>query len=373
MLEKFARQLEYCTTCPRLCQSACPVAMTDGNESFSPWGLMQTLNLLRKGEIPFDEDVAELSYQCLTCKACTTQCEHGNEIPPVLDEIRREAVKRNMAPPAITGFLAKFHRQNNPFSKDLLQKLRTIVPAQYFDKQSEVTYFASCTTIAKSPDVIKDTFELLDKLKIDFVSIYPEPIQCCGYPLIAGGLEDEFEDLAEINFHTLKKYKTIVSGSPACVYTLKETYKKYAFGLGSRVTTINQFLEPYLHNINFKVKKNIRTKLMYHDPCYLSRYLGEIDLPRELIAHVSGYEPMEFYRHGMETGCSGQGGCYSVVAQDTSNAIAKKRMQEVSERHVQTLVTQCPSCIHKFRKNSDRLIVKDLVSYLNDCIEGVKE
>lgn len=373
MFEEYSKLMEYCSACPRLCQSACPVVTSDGNEAHSPWGLMQTLNRVRRGEMPFDAEVAALTYQCTNCRACTTLCEHEHVIPPVLQAARKLAVRLDAAPPQINGFLKKFHRHNNPFAKDLLSKLKEILPAHAFEKDSSVVYFASCTTIAKSPEVIRDTFELFEKLKIDFVSIYPEAIQCCGYPLISGGLENDFVDLAEINYHTLKRYKTIISGSPACTYTLKETYKKYDLGLGNRVVTINEFLDPYLHNINYRIRKNIRTKLLYHDPCYLSRYLGEVDRPRELISHVSGCEPMEFAANGLKTGCSGQGGCYSIVNKENSDAIARMRLEEVAEKNVQMMVTQCPSCIHKFRKNSSRLIVKDLVSYLNDCIEGVQE
>lgn len=373
MFESFAKDLDYCSACPRLCQSACPVVAASGNQSTSPWGLMQTMNLVRKGSIPFSPEVAALSYQCLTCKACTSRCDHAIEVPRVMHEARVEAVKQEIAPAEIQGFLGKYHRHGNPFSKDLLYKLQDLVPAKYFENNYDVVYYASCTTIAKTPDVIASTFELFEKLGIDFVGIYPEPSQCCGYPLLTAGIEDEFEDVAEINYHSLKKYKTIISGSPACVYTLKESYKRFAFDLKSRVMTINQFLEPYLHNVNYKIKKNISTQLMYHDPCYLSRYLKETDLPRDMIAHMSGASPIEFYENREKGMCSGQGGCYSVVDKETSDKITKRHLEEVDEKQIQTLVTQCPSCIHKFRKNSKGLVVKDLVGYLNDCIEGAKE
>lgn len=365
--------MDYCSACPRLCQSACPVAMSDGNEAHTPWGLMQTLNMVRKGVIPLDSEVAALSYQCTTCRACTSQCEHLNVIPPVLHEVRKMAVERDIAPPEIAGFLAKFHRHNNPFSKDLLHKLQGILPRKYFERHSQTVYFASCTTIAKCPEVIEDTFALFEKLKMQFISVYPETIQCCGYPLITSGSEEEFVDLAEVNFHALKKYKTVICGSPTCVYTLRETYKKYDLSLGSRVVTINQFLEPIIQNINYLLKKSVRTKFMYHDPCYSSRYLHESDLPRDLVSQVSGYAPIEFFDHRETSQCSGQGGCYSIVAKEYSDAITKKRLEEAMEKKVQMILTQCPSCIHKFRKNSKHLIVKDVISYLNDCIEGVKE
>lgn len=369
MFEEHEKDLNYCSACPKLCQSKCPVVNASGNESHSPWGLMQSVNMIRMGKIRLDEETAELAYQCTTCRGCQTQCEHGIDVSSVLLDVRQEATRRGVIPKEITGFLEKFHKHNNPFSKDLLAKLRNLLSAEIIEKDSSIAYFPTCTTIAKTPEVVKDTFELFSKLEIDFVGVYPEAIQCCGYPLYSGGLEDEFVDLAEINYHALKKYKTIICASPSCVYTMRDIYSKYSLGLGERIVTMNEFLEPYLHNINFRIKKNIRTKLMYHDSCYQVRYLDDVDLPRELISQVSGYQPIEFHQSREHTSCSGQGGCFSITSQDVSNEIAKKRLEEVSETEATMVLTQCPSCIHKFRKNSNRLVVKDLISYLNDCIE----
>lgn len=372
MLESFAKEMDFCTTCPRLCQSACPVAMENGNESFTPWGLMQTMNLLRKGELKLDEEIAALSYQCITCKGCTSLCEHDIEVPPILNEVRNKAVKKGVAPKSMGKFLDKFHRYSNPFGQDLLEKLKDIIPEFDFGKKYSTVYFVSCGTIKKTPEVIRDTFSLFSKLKIDFVGVYTEANQCCGYPLAVGGLEEEFIDLAEVNFHQLKKFDSIIVGSPACAYTLRETYKKYDFDLSSKITTINEFLKPYLHHINFLVTEGVDTNIMYHDPCYSSRYLDETDLTRELIGEVTGLNPVEFYHHGKKTGCSGQGGCYSVIDKDNAVKITKRRLEEVEEKGVKTLVTQCPTCVHQFRKDSKGIQVKDLVSYLNGCIDSVE-
>ncbi|MCP5464360.1 MAG: (Fe-S)-binding protein [Deltaproteobacteria bacterium] len=369
MFEDHAKALDTCLTCPSLCQSACPVFLEDSNRSHSPWGLMQTMNRVRRGQIPFDETVAEMSYHCVGCKGCTTQCEHGIEIPPVLEEARQKAVKSDILPSNIKGFVEKFHRHNNPFSKDLLKRLDEILPAQKKQKDPKAIYFASCTTISKTPEIISDTFSLLNKLKIDFVAPYREAIQCCGYPLLSAGAESDFVDLAEVNYHSLKKLPLIVSGSPACTYTLKTAYKKYHFDLEDKVISINEFLKPYLKNINFTLKKKLRTKLMLHDPCYSVRYLDEGLLMRELIAEVSGYPPGEFFDHQNSTSCSGQGGCYSVIEKERADRITKERLKECYEKDTRTVVTQCPSCVFKMRKNSKRIVVKDLVSYLNDCIE----
>jgi Fe-S oxidoreductase len=372
MFENYTKTMEMCSACPSLCQSACPVFLQEGNRSVSPWGMMQTLNRVRKDDLEFTPDVAKLSYHCTTCRGCMDQCEHDIDITPILLEARNEAVKEGLAPDEIQGFIEKFHRHNNPYSKDLLHKLRGILDDKYFNIESDVVYYASCTTIAKCPEVIKDTFSLFDKLKIDFVGIYADPIQCCGYPLHSAGAEYDFVDVAEVNFHALKNHKLIITGSPACAHTLKTTYDKYDLGLKDKVITINQFLKPYLKNLNYNIKDKIRSKLMFHDPCYLSRHLGEADLPREMIAKMSGFSPIEFFENKQHTSCSGQGGCYSITSTEAED-ITKNRLRECYEKKVNTLITQCPSCVYKMRKNSKKIVVKDLISYINDCIQGADE
>lgn len=373
MFDELSKQIDMCSACPSLCQSACPVFQNDANKSHSPWGMMQVLGRVERSEMPFDASIAKMSYHCLTCRACTEQCEHNIDIAGILHHTRNLAVQNEIAPPEMHGFLEKFHRHNNPFSKDLLDKLSKLLPEKIFKKNSPTAYFASCTTIAKAPEVITDTFSLFEKLKIDFVSPYTDPIQCCGYPLYSAGAEYDFIDIAEINYHSLKSKKLIITGSPACAHTLKNTYARYDFNLEGQVMTINEFLKPYLKNINYKLKKTLRSKLLYHDPCYLSRYLGEIDLPREMISQMSGEAPMEFHDHGKCSSCSGQGGCYSIIEKEKADQITQSRLSECHEKKVNLVVTQCPTCLHKMRKNSKSLIIKDLISYLNDCIEGVIE
>ncbi|OVE82042.1 hypothetical protein BVY03_01980 [bacterium K02(2017)] len=370
MLEEFTKQLEICNTCPNLCQSVCPVYLSDGNQSHSPGGLLKVMNQLRKKNFKLDTDIANLSYQCVTCQACQEKCEHDINVPDILQLVRNKSLKSGLAPTEIKGFVEKFYRHNNPYSKDLLKKLHEIIPKKYFKPENNIVYYASCTTICKTPEIVKDTFSLFDKFKIDFVSPYTDTIQCCGYPLQSAGAEEDFVDFIEINYNSLKKYKQIITGSPACAHTLIKTYAKYNCNLASKVITINEFIEPYIKNINFRLKKRLRTKMMFHDPCYLSRYLKQIDLPRDLISSVTGFAPEEFFDNGKQCSCSGQGSTYSVIEKENANQITKKRLAECKERDINLVVTQCPSCVFKLKQNSKNFIIKDLISYLNDCIEG---
>src|SRR6478609_1249627 len=43
-----ARQLDYCTFCPKMCRHACPVSTASGRETYIPQVKMDRLNQLRR-------------------------------------------------------------------------------------------------------------------------------------------------------------------------------------------------------------------------------------------------------------------------------------------------------------------------------------
>jgi Fe-S oxidoreductase len=369
MFDEHIRAFRTCQTCPSLCQSVCPVFINDGIKTHSPQGLMQLLNLVRKNKMDFDESIATEPYHCLDCRACTELCEHNIDVGSVMQAGRNEAYRQELAPKEINSFVERFHRHNNPFSRDLVKKLKNMLPKRYFNPNNSVVYFPSCSTVAKCPEIIKDTFSLFDKFQIDFVSLFADPIHCCGYPLLSCGAAYDFVDIAEINYHALKNYKTIITGCPVCAHVLKNIYAKYDFNLSRQVVTVNQFLKPYFKDMNYTVKKKVRSKVMFHDPCYLARYMDEYELPREMISRVSGYEPLEFHDNRKSCSCCGQGAAYPIVERERANQITKNRLEECYEKKANLLISQCPICLYKMREQSNKLVIKDVISYLNDCIE----
>jgi len=51
-----ARQLDYCTFCPKMCRHACPVSTASGRETYIPQVKMDRANQLRLGHAPFTGD-----------------------------------------------------------------------------------------------------------------------------------------------------------------------------------------------------------------------------------------------------------------------------------------------------------------------------
>ena len=97
--------------------------------------------------------------------------------------------------------------------------------------------------------------------------------------------------------------------------------------------------------------------------------MDESDLIRELLSDVSGFAPQEFYENKECTSCSGQGACYALVNKSSADQITKKRLVEAKEKSIKTVVTQCPTCVYKMQQSQKTLDVKDVISFINDCIE----
>ena len=241
-----------CHSCPKLCRYSCPVADADQDEATTPWGKMNTMRLVDQKRLPQTRETMALAYKCLNCRASEGACEMANPVSTTLDTYRAEAFRAGLAPEAVSSYCRKFQKESNPFQIDLgkeLAKLPSPLP-----KKPKVVYCPGCTEIARSPKTITNTLELFKELKATEIGIYDEPLQCCGYPLFAAGDRDNFAEIAEIQSHALNRYPLIVSGAPACLYTMQSLYRSVGFPVRGKFMHVAE----YLSTLPFKGKKKAR-------------------------------------------------------------------------------------------------------------------
>lgn len=362
---------QLCSFCPKLCRFSCPVSDADQNESTTPWGKMSAMKLVQESRLPMTAETMSLAYKCLSCRRSQAVCELDNPVSSTLLTFRVRAFRAGLAPAAVHAFSRRFQNHNNPYGRDLLQELRRRFPGEMREKK-KIAYFPGCTEIAENPSMIQTTLELLRDLKIRDVGLYLEPIQCCGYPLFAAGDWDNFVELAEVNSHTLNDYSLILTGSPACLYTMETLYRSAGYRTSARFLSIVEFLKKPVAETNYRIKKNVRAKVAYHDPCYLGRYQRVYEAPRELIRRVSGMAPIEFPRNREGSYCCGGGGLLPVASKETAARITEMRLEEFRATGADLLVSSCPTCVRRFRKFSPRKgQVRNLVEYLKDGIDFV--
>ncbi len=72
------------------------------------------------------------------------------------------------------------------------------------------------------PDLHKEITRLLNRLGVQFETLDKE--ECCGFPLILSGNNDEAKRFAERNIRQIGDKKRVVTACPACYRAFNEFY-----------------------------------------------------------------------------------------------------------------------------------------------------
>jgi Fe-S oxidoreductase len=222
---------------------------------------------------------------------------------------------------------------------------------------------------------LRDAVKVLRNLHVDFGYLADnEP--CCGGPLYYVGYEKQFKTQAQATYQQLKSagVRKIISIVPSCTYTLRTLYPAYIDGFDIEV---NQFLEVVLDKIRpGMLKYPGHIKVVYHDPCQLSRYLGLINEPRRILETIEGIELVEPERtSGNWSTCCGGGAGFEVVFPDLSHILATNRVKELMEMEPDVIVTHCPGCIMQLRSglqeiHDNHTKIMDIAQILSRAMEG---
>ncbi len=367
--EKYRREIEYCTFCPKLCRFSCPVAQVECSETVTPTGKMTVLRQVRDGVIPMDAEFANLMYNCSGCLISRTYCEHQIEVIGAFEEARHEAVKAGAAPDRVYKYLETWNRFFNPFGDDLAKKLKGLAPEEYFTRSAPVVIFPGCTVIHYHPDVLQDMIRILEALKIDF-SIFSDKRICCGFPIHTLGHREAAREQMEHVAGKLSGADMLITTCPTCATNLVRTYPDMGINLKPRVLQVSQFLADRISDVQIERKETRKT--IYHDPCHLGRYLGVYNEPRQVLRSILEAPLIEFYENRERATCCGSGGGLPVTHPHTAREITRGKIEQFFESGADVLATACPMCHRAFERGgrAQALVVKDIIQLIAGCIAG---
>jgi heterodisulfide reductase subunit D len=121
----------------------------------------------------------------------------------------------------------------------------------------------------------------------------------------------------------------------------------YGKELPFKIRHITQFVEEALKKGKLQFKKALKERIIYHDPCYLSRGVGIMAEPRFILSQIPEIQLMEFERHGLDSRCCGAGGAARKVFHENAVAMGRLTIDEAVEKKADKLVLSCPACYEK--------------------------
>jgi dimethylglycine catabolism B len=337
-----ARQLDYCTYCPKMCRHACPVSTASGRETYIPQVKMDRLNQLRLGRGRWTTESTDPLWACTGCRHCTMYCDHGNEPGLVLMTGRAAAVDQGVPHPALAGYSERFRAREQRLSAQLAAGF-----AEHLATEGELGYWPGCDAIDKGADDIAAAMALFERVGLDAVKIIEAPQACAGYPLLAAGHRDLFRWHAGRVAAAMRGFRKVAINCSACLYAVRAQYPAEGVTVQAEIVSLADLLAPAASNLACPLT---RKSVYYHDPCYHARYNNVVEQPRRALAQLA--ELRELSWHKTDTECCGGGGLLPKTMPLIADQMSKRRLAEVQASGGGMVVTSCATCAFMLKRNA---------------------
>ena len=380
-----------CIMCTR-CHEVCPAHESGTSLSPSAMEINKRYFINEQGNALFNSggNASLLDYaisddavwSCTTCYACVQVCPVGNE--PMMDilELRRNQVFDAKMPDELADVLRSLDEQGNSFNESARRRSRwsrtldfklkdaTKEPVKYLWYVGD---FASFNQICQ--DTTRKVAEVLMVAGVDF-GIMGKKEKSAGNDVRRVGEEGLFEVLAEQNIESIEscEFEEIFTTDPHTFNTLKNEYPEK--GGNFPVKHYSTLLLELIKNGDIKLNKKLDIKATYHDPCYLGRYNGIYDDPREVMK-LCGVDLVEMPRNKENSFCCGAGGgqIWLPDHDDMVQRPSENRIEEAVSVGVNHFTVACPkdmtmySDAAKTSGNEDNMAVNDIVDFVLEAMD----
>jgi len=334
-----------CVECGR-CQVNCPAWGSD--KALNPKKLvLDNQHALLDGS--FDRKLVEVYdagvlWQCTTCGACENQCPVGIEHLPLIIGARRGLVSNGDAPEYLGGVYNHLERRRNIWglTYDQRQKFVESAGLEVFDPlRHEYLVWLGCAGAfeADFQRSLRSLFDILRARNVRFGVLAKE--RCTGDVAKRTGNEYLFQELAGENIEELRRSRVtkILTSCPHCLKTLGDDYRR--FGYDAEVVHSAVLVEELTRGL--QPASATPESVTFHDPCYLGRYAGRVDEPRDLLQRFGG-TVAEPERTGANPFCCGAGGGLLFEEHEQGTRISDVRFRQLQATGAGTVVTACPFC-----------------------------
>ncbi|BBI54235.1 dimethylglycine catabolism protein DgcB [Vreelandella olivaria] len=312
-----------------------------GEHAGSPHGPIVAL----EGKALVDADTL---WSCTTCRACVEECPMMIEhVDAIVDMRRHLTLERGKTPNKGAEVLDNLIATDNPGGFDPGSRLNWAadlnLPLMADLRQVDVLLWLGDGAFdMRNQRTLRALVKVLRAAEVDFAVLGAEERDSGD---VARRLGDEatFQSLAKRNIATLAKYRflQIVTCDPHSFHVLGNEYGELGghYEVRHHSTFIAELFEA--GRLTFAPWKG--GSVTYHDPCYLGRYNGEYEAPRNVLKAL-GIEVKEMERSGYRSRCCGGGGGAPITDIPGKQRIPDMRMNDVKESGAELVAVGCPQC-----------------------------
>ena len=413
VLKEVYPEVVRCNRCG-FCQPTCPTYRVTGLETAVARGRNTLCREVIEGRLTMHRDLGPAMFECLLCRACTSNCFPAVRTDEIVVAARAEYVAQ-MGQPALLKFifrellpnpdrmtrlmrllglgkrtglsgLARVARILGLFGKEVerADQLMDKVPREFLRDRlprilpppreggKRVGYFIGCGVNFALPHTGEAAVRFL---VAKGVQVVPLDNCCCGLPAYAYGDLEAARRLAAQNLAALDglELDAIVTDCASCSSFLKDyprllandpSLADKAKAVQSKITDFTVFAEGI--GVPGKAGRAAQNRIVtWHDPCHLCRYQSVTAQPRALLRAIPG---LEFREMPEADWCCGGAGSYSLSHYDLSMRILDRKMNNLAKTGADLLVTACPSCILQLSYGVRRAGLKVEVKHISELL-----
>ncbi|WP_296247722.1 dimethylglycine demethylation protein DgcB [Pseudomonas sp. UBA4194] len=316
---------------------------------------------------------ADTLWSCTTCRACVEECPMMIEhVDAIVDMRRHLTLEKGATPNKGAEVLDNLIATDNPggFNPGGRMNWAADLNLDLFSdkKHAEVLFWVGDGAFdMRNQRTLRAFVKVLKAARVDFAVLGLEERDSGD---VARRLGDEatFQLLANRNIRTLGKYsfKRIVTCDPHSFHVLKNEYG--ALGGHYEVLHHSTFMAELVNAGQLALGQHKGGSVTYHDPCYLGRYNGEYQAPRDVLKAL-GIEVKEMQRSGFRSRCCGGGGGAPITDIPGKQRIPDMRMDDIRETQAQLVAVGCPQCTAMLEGVVEpRPLIKDIAELVADAL-----